>query len=496
LDVRTILGREPAMRIGGSWEGAEETRPVINPADEFVIAEAPEGDAGHVGRALEAALAAQKAWARKTGVERGAVLRAVADGIRARREELARLVVAEQGKTITEARGEVGAAAAGFFDYYATFERAQVGTVFAPDEPNEQLLVRSVPYGVVVGIIPWNYPAALFARKVAPAIMAGNAIVLKPHEDTPLSALALAGILEEAGVPPGVVNVVTGAGRTVGDALVRHPLTRMVSMTGSVRGGREILAAAAENITPVSLELGGKAPFIVLEDADIVAAVENAVDARFWNCGQVCTCNERTYVQRGVYDEFVERFVEAASSLRMGDPTREDVQMGPKVNEPERDKVETLVKDAVEQGAEVVLGGGRPEGEEFERGYWFEPTVLTGTTNDMDIVQREVFGPVLPIQPFDDFDEAVGFANDSPYGLTAYVFTSDLHRAMRAIDDIDFGEIYVNKIGPEQLQGFHTGYRLSGMGGDDGPYGYERYLRRKTVYLHYDGFGTPAELHP
>jgi lactaldehyde dehydrogenase/glycolaldehyde dehydrogenase len=496
LDVRTILGREPAMYIGGSWEGAEERRPVINPADESTIAEVPEADASHVELALEAARTAQRAWARKTGPERGAVLRAVAEGIRARREELARLVVAEQGKTITEARGEVGDAAAGFFDYYATFERAQVGTMFAPDEPNEHLLVRSVPYGVVVGIIPWNYPAALFARKVAPAIMAGNAIVLKPHEDTPLSALALAGVLEETGVPPGVVNVVTGAGRTAGDALVRHPTTRMVSMTGSVRGGREILAAAAENITPVSLELGGKAPFIVLEDADVTAAVENAVDARFWNCGQVCTCNERTYVQRAVYDEFVERFVEAASSLRMGDPTRDDVQMGPKVNRPELEKVEALVKGAVEQGAEVVLGGGRPQGEEFERGYWFEPTVLTGATNEMEIVQREVFGPVLPIQPFDDFDEVVSLANDSPYGLSAYVFTSDLHRAMRAIDDIDFGEIYVNKIGPEQLQGFHTGYRLSGMGGDDGPYGYERYLRRKTVYLHYEDFGTPAELHP
>ena len=496
MDVLSVVGREPAMYIGGSWVTAEETRPVINPADESVIAEVPEADADHVGRALDAARTAQKAWARKTGVERGAVLRAIADGIRARREELARLVVAEQGKTITEARGEVGDAATGFFEYYATFERAQVGSMFAPDEANEQLLVRSVPYGVVVGIIPWNYPAALFARKVAPAIMAGNTIVLKPHEDTPLSALALAGVLEEAGVPPGVVNVVTGAGRTVGDALVRHPITRMVSMTGSVRGGREILAAAAQNITPVSLELGGKAPFIVLEDADISAAVENAVDARFWNCGQVCTCNERTYVQSGAYDEFVERFVEAASSLRMGSPMREDVQMGPKVNEPELNKVEALVRGAVEQGAEVVLGGGRPEGEEFERGYWFEPTVLTGTTNDMEIVQREVFGPVLPIQPFDDFDEVVGLANDSPYGLSAYVFTSDLHRAMRAIDDIDFGEIYVNKIGPEQLQGFHTGYRLSGMGGDDGPYGYERYLRRKTVYLHYEDFGTPAELHP
>ncbi len=484
------------MLIGGSWVTTRETRPVINPADESVFAAVPEADGGHAAHALEAARHAQREWGRRSGPERGAVLRAAAEGIRARREELAALVVTEQGKTITEARGEVGGAAAGFFDYYATFERAQVGTMFAPDEAKEQLFVRSVPYGVVVGIVPWNYPAALFARKVAPAIMAGNAIVLKPHEDTPLSALALVGILEDAGVPPGVVNVVTGAGRTVGDALVRHPKTRMVSMTGSVRGGREILAAAAENITPVSLELGGKAPFIVLEDADIVAAVENAVDARFWNCGQVCTCNERTYVQRGVYDEFVERFVEAASSLRMGDPMREDVQMGPKVNKPELEKVEALVEGAVEQGAEVVLGGGRPQGEEFDRGYWFEPTVLTGTTNDMDIVQREVFGPVLPIQPFDDFGEVVGLANDSPYGLSAYVFTSDLHKAMRAIDDVDFGEIYINKVGPEQLQGFHTGYRLSGMGGDDGPYGYERYLRRKTVYLHYDGLGTPAELHP
>ena len=496
MDVLSILGREPAMYIDGSWVTTSETRPVINPTDESTIAAVPEADANYARHALDAAQRAQKGWRRKAGVERGAALRAVADGIRTRQEELARLVVAEQGKTITEARGEVGDAAAGFFDYYATFERAQVGAMFAPDETNEHLLVKTVPYGVVVGIIPWNYPAALFARKVAPAIMAGNAIVLKPHEDTPLTALALAKIIEEAGVPPGVVNVVTGAGQVVGDSLVRDPITQMVSMTGSVRGGREILAAASENITPVSLELGGKAPFIVLDDADLGAAVENAVDARFWNCGQVCTSNERTYVHRSVYGEFVERFVEAASSLRMGDPSREDVQMGPKVNEPELTKVETLVKGAVEQGASVVLGGGRPVGKEFEKGYWFEPTVLIGTTNEMDIVQSEVFGPVLPIQPFDDFEKVIDLANDSQYGLTAYIFTSDLHRAMRAIEEINFGEVYINKIGPEQLQGFHTGYRLSGMGGDDGPYGYERYLRRKTVYLHYDEFGTSAELHP
>jgi lactaldehyde dehydrogenase/glycolaldehyde dehydrogenase len=496
MDVSSILGREPAMYIAGSWVTTDETRSVTNPADESVITEVPEAEANHAGQALEAAQRAQRDWGRKSGVERGATLRTIAERIRARREELAQLVVAEQGKTITEARGEVGDAAAGFFDYYAGYERARVGSMFASDNTNEQLFAKSVPYGVVVGIIPWNYPVALFARKVAPAIMAGNTIVIKPHEDTPLSALALAGIIEEAEVPPGIVNVLTGSGRVVGDALVRHPITQMVTVTGSVRAGREILAAAAENIVPVSLELGGKAPFVVLDDADVASAVENALDARFWNCGQVCTCNERTYVQRGVYDEFVERFVDAASSLRMGDPTRDDVQMGPKVNEPELTKVEAFVTDAVEQGARVELGGARPEGEEFQKGYWFEPTVLTGTRNDMDIMQREVFGPVLPIQPFDDFEEVIELANDSPYGLTAYLFTSNLHKAMRAIDDIDFGEVYINKIGPEQLQGFHTGYRLSGMGGDDGPYGYEKYLRRKTVYLHYGDFATLAESHP
>jgi lactaldehyde dehydrogenase/glycolaldehyde dehydrogenase len=482
----TLLHDAPRMRLGGDWVASSETRPVVNPADESVVAEAPEASPEHVDQALQAARAAQRDWARRSGVQRGSLLRAVAQAIRDRTEELAALVVAEQGKTITEARVEVGQGTAGFFDYFATYERGRVGELFAPDLPGEQLQVRTVPYGVVAGIVPWNFPAAIFARKVAPAIMAGNTIVLKPHEETPLSALALARLMEEVGVPPGVVNVVTGAGRVVGDALVRHPITDLVTVTGSVRAGREILAAAAEKITHVSLELGGKAPFIVLDDADLDRAVADAVAARFWNCGQVCTCNERTYVHRSRYDEFVERFVGAAAQLRLGDPMDEATQLGPKVSRPELEKVEQMVQGAVEQGASVALGGGRPEGDGFERGFWYSPTVLTDVRQDMDVVQREVFGPVLPVQPFDSFEEAVRLANDSVYGLTAYVYTSDYARAMRAADEIDFGEVYVNKIGPEQLQGFHTGYRLSGMGGDDGPYGYERYLRRKTVYLRYE----------
>jgi len=472
------------MYIGGSWVSAPETREVLNPATEEVMGVVPEAEGEHVEQALEAARGAQRAWARRSGIQRGEVLRAIANGIRANLEPLAQLVTAEQGKTIGEARGEISATA-GFFDYFAGYERGQVGELFAPDEPGEQIQIRSVPYGVVAAIVPWNFPAALFARKVAPAIMAGNTIVLKPSEDTPVSALALARVVDEVGVPPGVVNVITGAGRVAGDAMVRHPITDLVTVTGSVRAGQQILAAAAEKITNVSLELGGKAPFIVLEDADLDQAVADAVSARFWNCGQVCTCNERTYVHSSRYDEFVERFVAAASQIRVGDPTREDTQLGPKVSRPEVEKVQALVDGAVAAGATVALGGGRPEGDEFARGYWFAPTVLTGAAQDSDVVQREVFGPVLPIQPFDDFDEAVAKANDSPYGLTAYVYTRDYDRAMRAVDEIDFGEVYVNKIGPEQLQGFHAGYRLSGMGGDDGPHGYERYLRRKTVYLRY-----------
>ncbi len=472
------------MLIGGSWVTTGDTRPVINPADESTVAEVPEAGAEHAEGALEGARGVQRAWARRSGVERGAALRAIAGGIRAQGEDLARLVVAEQGKTITEARGEVGAAA-GFFDFFAGFDRAQVGAMFAPDERGEHLFIKDVPYGVVVGIIPWNYPAALFARKVAPALMAGNTIVIKPHEDTPLSSIELTKIVEAAGVPAGVVNVVTGAGTEVGDALVRDEITQLVTVTGSVRAGRQILAAAAENITVVSLELGGKAPFIVMDDADMDLAVRNAITARFVNCGQVCTCNERTYVHRHVYDQFLDRYVDMASKLRLGDPMRTDIDLGPKVNQVEVEKLERMVARAQEQGAQVVLGGKRPEGEQFQKGFWYAPTVLTNVRNDMDIMQQEIFGPITPIMPFDDFEEAIALANDTKYGLSAYLFTNDLKRMMRAVQAVRFGEIYVNKIGPEQQQGFHTGYGLSGIGGDDGHHGFDHYFRKKTVYVNY-----------
>jgi lactaldehyde dehydrogenase/glycolaldehyde dehydrogenase len=481
-----VLSETYKLRVGSQWREASggRTRPVINPATAEAFAEVPEGSREDARAALEEAKRAQPAWEALPGVARAAYLKRIAGLIRDNAEDLARLVVREQGKPLHEARGEIGGTAE-FFDYFATFARAAVGEIMAPDNRDEDIWIRSVPYGVVVAIIPWNYPAALFARKVAPAIMAGNTVVIKPHEDTPLSSLALAKIIEEAGLPPGVVNVVTGAGTEVGDALVRDEITQLVTVTGSVRAGRQILKAAAENITVVSLELGGKAPFIVMDDANMDLAVRNAITARFTNCGQVCTCNERTYVHRKVYDEFLERYVAVAGGLRLGDPMKPGVELGPKVNSAELEKIEAMVARAKEQGAEVVLGGRRPQGGAFKKGYWYEPTVLTGVRNDMDIMQQEIFGPITPIMPFDSFEEAISLANDSKYGLTTYLFTNDLRRAMRAVRMVKSGEVYINKIGPEQLQGFHAGYGLSGLGGDDGVHGYEHYSRKKTVYLGY-----------
>jgi lactaldehyde dehydrogenase / glycolaldehyde dehydrogenase len=482
----TLLGPEPAMLIGDRRVATAETRPVENPATGEQLAAVPEATADHVAEALAAAAGAQRAWARTSHPQRAEVLAAVMAEIDRHAEELARIVVAEQGKPITEARGEIGGARL-FLDVALGNKYRDVGELVAPNTAGEQIAIREEPYGVVAAIIPWNFPAAIFARKVGPALMAGNAVVVKPSELTPLSALAMARVCQLAGVPDGLVNVVCGEGRVVGRQLVEHPLTSMVTLTGSTRAGREILAQAAGKVMAVSLELGGKAPVIVFPDADLDLAVGRAFEARFWNCGQVCTCNERTYVHASLHDEFVARFAELARGIRIGDPAADDTELGPKVSAAEWDKVKGLVDGAVAAGAKVVLGGDRPEGGRFTRGHWFAPTVLTGVGNDMEVVQREVFGPVLPVLPFDGYDEVIAWANSTDYGLTSYVFTEDLRTAMRASDDLEFGEVYVNAVGPEQFQAFHSGWKLSGLGGDDGRHGYDRYVRRKTVYLRYGG---------
>lgn len=377
-----------AMLIGGEWVTGDESLDVINPATEEPIASVSVASDKMVSAAVEAAAGAWRAWSRRPAVERGRLLRNWADLVERDRESLAKTISGEVGKPITESRGEVDFGNS-WFRYYAEFERRIEGEILPADRPNEQLWIIPQSLGVVSAIIPWNYPLAVAIRKIAPALIAGNTIVLKPHEETPLSALALARLAAEAGLPPGVVNIVTGPGETVGEALVKHPMPQLITFTGSVATGKRIAKNAADNVTLVSLELGGKAPFIVMDDCDIDAAVEGAVFARFLNCGQVCICNERTYVHQSVAGEFIEKFIRRSQALRIGDPMMDDTELGPKVSRQELEKVERYVNEAKEQGAKVVAGGGRPSGSQFEKGYWYQPTVLTEVRQEMPIMQRK-----------------------------------------------------------------------------------------------------------
>ncbi|KAA9148939.1 aldehyde dehydrogenase family protein [Microbacterium lushaniae] len=470
--------------LAGEWADGSEgsVLEVENPADESVAGRVAEASLTDLERAVAGARRAQPAWAARTVAERAAVLVRLAELIEADTERLAAILVAEAGKPIAEARGEV-AGAAGFCRFFAGIAPVQGGEILPSARRNAEIWIRREPVGVVGGIIPWNFPLALTARKLAPALVSGNALVLKPAELTPLSALAVADLAERAGVPAGVLSVLPGPGATLGAALVRMPGVDFVTMTGSVRAGRSILRDAAERIIPVSLELGGKAPFIVFDDADINAAVEAAVTTRMMNNGQACVCNERTYVQRGSFDRFVAAYAARLDSLQLGDPRAESTQVGPKISRRELENVERIVAEAVDAGATVVTGGERPSGGAFDLGHWYRPTLLVDVADDAAVMREEIFGPVTPIVPFDREEDAVRLANDTEYGLSSYIYTEDLSRAMRMTRAVRSGEIFINRPGPEEPSGFHGGWGSSGLGGDDGTHGLELYSRKQTVYV-------------
>lgn len=471
------------MLIGGAWTtgGAVRAIEVFNPATEELVGTAPEGTSADAEAALSAARGAQPAWAALPPIDRARLLRKLCLLLDRDREEIAKLITLEQGKPLAQARGEVGGAIH-FIEYAADSARRIEGEILPSDNPNEELWLRRSPVGVVVGLTAWNFPVALAGRKLGPALVTGNTIVLKSHELTPLSLVAFARLCEEAGLPAGVVNIVSGTGRAVGEALVKSPLSNLVTMTGSVRAGREILAAAADSFKVVRLELGGKAPFIVMEDADIDVAVEAAVAARFTNCGQICTCNERMYLHDKIADRFLDQFIAKVGRLHLGDPM-DDVDLGPKISRLELEKVEALVDQALMDGAELLAGGRRPASESFSRGHWYEPTVLSVDSNDLLIMRDEIFGPALPVMRVRSFDEALSYANDSSYGLSAYLFTRDVRRIMRFAKESEFGELYINRGAGELAQGFHTGWKNSGLSGEDGKYGLDAYMRKKTVYI-------------
>lgn len=464
--------------IGGRWRtGAGEARPVLDPATEQRLVTIKDAGTEDVEAAVSAAREAQYEWALRPAIERGEALRVLAGLLESNAGSLAETVTAEVGKPAAQAAGEVGFAVE-IFRYTAEWARRLTGDIVPSDARDETINLLRVPIGTVAAICAWNFPLALFARKVAPALLAGNAVVAKPSELTPLSAIAATELAVEAGIPDGVLNLVCG-GPDAGRALVRDPRVGMVTMTGSPRAGRQILADIAENMTRVSLELGGKAPAIVLRDADLDVAVGHVLGARHLNAGQVCTCAEVVYVEDAVADDFAERYVAAVAGLRVGDP-REDPDLGPLASAAQLQKVDAAVSAALADGATAILEGGplRDRGT----GYWFAPVVLRNVDASMAVVADEVFGPVTPLVEVSSMQEAIARANASPYGLSAYLYTSSYGNAMRAARDLDCGELYINRGIGEALQAHHSGHRQSGMGGEDGLYGLLRYTQLRSVY--------------
>ncbi|MDC7226487.1 MAG: aldehyde dehydrogenase family protein [Spirochaetales bacterium] len=476
-----------SMFINGSWD-YDPGRPiveVINPADETITGWVQKADKNTAEKALAAAAAAQPAWQTVPPRERAEIMYRFADLIIADKKRLAAMITAEQGKLLRTAEDEVEGTAS-FIRFAAEGARRIEGDIFPSDRHDEEILIEKIPYGVTVGITAWNFPLALAGRKIGPALVAGNAMVVKPPLETPLSTLMLGEYAQKAGIPAGILSIVTGSGSELGDALVRSRLTKLVTMTGSTFAGKQIAAAAAENFTAVRLELGGKAPFIVFPDADIDRAARDASVARFQNCGQICVCNERMYIHEDIYDEFMKKFMKHVGSIKVGSPVDPDIDMGPKISRKELENIQRLVDLSIKEGAEIAAGGSPPEGEEFSKGFWFKPTVLTNVRQDMTVVHGESFGPVLPVLKFRDFDEVIKMANDCDYALSAYVYTYDLRRIMRLKNELEFGEIYINHETGEQHQGFHNGYKLSGTGGEDGKYGFENYMQKKTFYLNWE----------
>ncbi|QDT68513.1 Lactaldehyde dehydrogenase [Planctomycetes bacterium MalM25] len=457
---------------------------VASPTTEEVLYTVPNGSQQDAIAALEAAKRAQPAWAATPAVERGKILARFAELILENRERLAKTLVHEMGKTYSLALGEVDVSA-DFINFPAQAARRVEGDILPSDNPSEHLMIHRVPYGVTVGIAAWNFPLALSCRKIGPALTTGNTMVVKPPSVTPVAVLCLGELAEQAGIPKGVLGLVTGGGSTMGEELVTNKLTSLVTMTGSTATGQQIFKKAADNLTAVRLELGGKAPFILLADGDVDKAVDCAVVSRHLNSGQVCTCPERFYIHDAVYDEFVQKYCDRVRQLKIGDPMEEGTDIGPKVNAYETDNLEAMVKRAIDEGAKLEVGGKRPEGAQFERGHWYEPTVLTGCNNQMEVMREEVFGVVSPIMRVGSYDEALALANDCDYGLAAFLFTSDLRCVQRAVAELEFGEIYVNRPMGEQRQGFHNGHKLSGTGGEDGRYGMDNYLEKKTMYVNF-----------
>jgi succinate-semialdehyde dehydrogenase/glutarate-semialdehyde dehydrogenase len=463
--------------IGGKWVGTPALD-VTNPATGEVIGRVPDLGAVETRAAIEVANAAFPAWSDKLAKERGAILRRWYELQRDNKEDLALLMTSEQGKPLDEARAEVDYASS-FTEFYAEEAKRILGEVIPTPKKSGRMLVLKQPVGVVGAITPWNFPLAMITRKISPALAAGCTVVVKPAPETPLCALALAELAMRAGVPPGVLNVVTGDAAAIGGELMSNPLVRMITFTGSTEVGKFLMRQSADTVKKLSLELGGNAPFIVFDDADIDSAVEGALASKYRNSGQTCVCANRILVQDGIYDRFADKLAAAAAKLKVGSGVDEGVVQGPLITDAAVAKVEAHVGDAVAQGAKVLTGGKRHAlGRTF-----YEPTVLTDVTPDMQIAQEETFGPVAPLFRFRDEKEAIALANGTPYGLAAYFYTRDLSRAWRVAEALEYGMIGVNEgIISSELAPF-GGVKESGQGREGSHHGVDEFVELKYVMM-------------
>lgn len=480
-----ITGMPEAPRtdlyIGGQWRPASDGSrfEVINPADESVLTTVSSGTVDDAIAAVGAAHDAMRDWSRRTPRARAEVLRRAFELLDAQKKNFAQLVTLENGKARADALGEI-AYSAEFFRWYSEEACRNLGSVSHSPSSGARILVQHKPAGVAVLVTPWNYPAAMGARKIAPALAAGCSVVVKPASETPLTMLALMPLLEEAGVPPGVVNVVPSrsSGEVV-DAMLHDPRVRVLSFTGSTEVGRKLLKSGADCIVNPAMELGGNAPLIAFADADIEKAVEGAILAKMRNLGEACTAANRFYVHASVKDAFIQKFVDAMGLLRVGNGLDAGVDVGPLVNRDTRDKVDGLVRDATKKGARIVLGGEVPAGP----GFFYPPTVLVDVPDDADLVREEIFGPVAAIQTFHDEEEVIAKANATEYGLVAYIFTSDLARGLRISERLEFGMVGLNRGLVSDPAAPFGGIKQSGIGREGAVEGMREFLETQYVSL-------------
>ena len=466
--------------IDGQWVDADsaETIDVTNPATGEKLGTVPKAGAAETRRAIEAANAAWPAWRAKTAKERSAILRKWFDLMMANQEDLGILMTAEQGKPLAESKGEVGYAAS-FIEWFAEEGKRLYGDTIPQHGSDKRIVVIKEPVGVVAAITPWNFPAAMITRKAGPALAAGCPIVIKPATETPFSAFAMAELADRAGVPKGIINVITGKSSEIGGEMTSNPIVRKLTFTGSTEVGKILLEQCAGTVKKVSMELGGNAPFIVFDDADLDAAVQGAMASKYRNTGQTCVCANRIYVQEGVYDEFLARFSQAISAMKVGDGLKGETQQGPLINMAAVEKVEEHLKDAVDNGARVVIGGKRHE----LGGTFYEPTLVADVTQKMKVAKEETFGPLAPVFKFKDDAEVVQWANDTEFGLAAYFYSRDIGRIWKTAEQLEYGIVGINEgIISTEVAPF-GGMKESGMGREGSKYGIEDYVETKYLCM-------------